>query len=74
MNQATNNTIYGLDVKTTIDNTTFLILNIAFEHFFKHCHATATVTTAMNCTTSLMGSGRQSLMAVLMSLRLAHYI
>ena len=71
MNQATNNTIYGLDVKTTIDNTTFLILNIAFEH---HCHATATVTTAMNCTTSLMGSGRQSLMAVLMSLRLAHYI
>ena len=27
--------IYGLDVKTTIDNTTFLILNIAFEHFFK---------------------------------------
>ena len=35
MNQATNNTIYGLDVKTTIDNTTFLILNIAFEHFFK---------------------------------------
>ena len=35
MNQTTNNTIYGLDVKTTIDNTTFLILNIAFEHFFK---------------------------------------
>ena len=35
MNQATNNTIYGLDVKTTIDNTTLLILNIAFEHFFK---------------------------------------
>ena len=71
MNQTTNNTIYGLDVKTTIDNTTFLILNIAFK---SHCHATATVTTAMNCTTSLMGSDRQSLMAVLMSLRLAHYI
>ena len=70
MNQTTNNTIYGLDVKTTIDNTTFLILNIASSH----CHATATVTTAMNCTTSLMGSDRQSLMAVLMSLRLAHYI
>ena len=35
MNQTTNNTIYGLDVKTTIDNTTFLILNIAFEPFFK---------------------------------------
>ena len=59
MNQTTNNTIYGLDVKTT---------------FSSHCHATATVTTAMNCTTSLMGSDRQSLMAVLMSLRLAHYI
>ena len=73
MNQTTNNTIYGLDVKTTIDNTTFLILNIA-NTFSSHCHATATVTTAMNCTTSLMGSDRQSLMAVLMSLRLAHYI
>lgn len=35
MNQTANNTIYGLDVKTTIDNTTFLILNIAFEHFLK---------------------------------------
>ena len=74
MNQTTNNTIYGLDVKTTIDNTTFLILNIAFEHFFKPLPRHSHGTTAMNCTTSLMGSDRQSLMAVLMSLRLAHYI
>ncbi len=35
MNQTADNTIYGLDVKTTIDHTTFLILNIAFEHFLK---------------------------------------
>lgn len=29
------NIIYGLDVKITVEDTTFLILNMAFEHFLK---------------------------------------
>ena len=74
MNQTTNNTIYGLDVKTTIDNTTFLILNIAFEHFFKPLPRHSHGNNSYELHYIPNGSDRQSLMAVLMSLRLAHYI